>query len=232
MENLPTTPRSAVFQEVILSLNSIALGGELRIPAAAKGLVLFTNGSGKNRHSPENKLMAKIMRDAGLGTLLFDLLTQEEERIDQQTRHMRFDVSLLARRLMAATGWVKDNPTISHLRIGYFGSSIAGGAALIAATESNYEIGAVVSHGGRPDLANKALAEVVAPTLLIVSGEDDVALQLNKEAFDQLQCTKELKIVPGIAHLFENLGAQEKVARLIADWFLRYLCEVPDSRTN
>lgn len=232
MENLPTTSRSAVFQEVILSLNSFALGGELRIPAAAKGLVLFTNGSGENRHSPENKLMAKVMRDAGLGTLLFDLLTLEEERIDQQTRHMRFDVSLLARRLMAATGWVKENPATSHLRIGYFGSSVAGGAALIAAIESGYDIGAVVSHGGRPDLANKVLPEVVAPTLLIVGDQDDIAVRLNKEAFGQLQCTKELKIVAGTTRPYEQLGAQEEVARLATDWFLRYLCEQTDCQTN
>jgi len=224
MENPQTKSQSAISQEVFMSLNSIVLAGELELPVAAKGLVLFTHGNGDTRHSPENKYLAKAIQDAGLGTLLFGLLTHEEEKIDQQTRHMRFDVSLLARRLVAATGWVKDNPATSHLRIGYFGASVAGGAALIATTESGYDIGAVVSHDGRPDLANKALPEVIAPTLLIVSDQEDVAIRLNKEAFGQLQCTKELKIVSGTTRQHEKLEAQEEVARLAAEWLLRYLC--------
>ncbi len=211
-------------QEVNIPLGSIALSGELNLPAAATGLVLFAHGSGSSRHSLRNKLVAQVISKAGVGTLLFDLLTREEELIDQQTRHLRFDIPLLARRLLAATAWVKSKPETCHLCAGYFGASTGGGAALLAAVEPGNEIGAVVSRGGRPDLAGAALSRVSAPTLLIVGGLDEVILHLNEDALAQLRCVKELKIVPGATHLFEEPGTLEEVARLAARWFQKYLC--------
>lgn len=211
-------------QEVNIPLGSIALSGELNLPAAATGLVLFAHGSGSSRHRPRNRLVAQVIRNAGAATLLLDLLTREEELIDRQTRHLRFDIPLLARRLAAATAWVKSKPETCHLRAGYFGASAGGGAALLAAVEPDNQIGAVVSRGGRPDLAGAALSRVSAPTLLIVGGLDDVILHLNEDALAQLRCVKELKIVPGATHLFEEPGTMEEVARLAADWFRKYLC--------
>jgi dienelactone hydrolase len=155
--------------------------------------------------------------------LLFDLLTREEERIDLQTRHLRFDIDLLARRLVGATGWVKKQKKTTHLRIGYFGLGSGGGAALIAAAEMGGEIGAVVSRGGRPDMAGEALSRVGSPTLLIVGESDDMIIRLNEEALGKLLCIKELKIVTGATHLFEEPGKLEEVARLAADWFQRHL---------
>ena len=163
------------------------------------------------------------MREAGLGTLLFDLLTPEEETIDLQTRHLRFDIPLLARRLVAVTGWVKNQPETSHLRLGYFGASTGAAAALIAAAELNDEISAVVSRGGRPDLACDALLQVTAPTLLIVGEQDEVVMQLNEKAFAQLRCVKQLQIVPNATHLFVEPGTLEEVAHLAANWFRRFL---------
>lgn len=211
-------------RQVILPVNAASLVGELEIPVAATGLVLFAHGSGGSRHSPRNRHVAKIIRDAGVGTLLFDLLTSAEEKIDQQTRHLRFDIPLLAHRLAGATAWVKRQPETRHLRVGYFGASTGAGAALIAAAMLKDEVGAVVSRGGRPDLAGEALPHVIAPTLLIVGSLDDVLVRLNEEALAQLQCAKELEIVPGATHLFEEPGTLEEVARLAADWFRRYLC--------
>lgn len=224
MEKSQDKQQAMASREVMIPLGSIALAGELIIPASATGLVLFTHGSGSSRHSPRNQYVAQIIREAGVGTLLFDLLTHEEERIDLQTRHLRFDIPMLARRLAAATVWIKSQPPISQLQIGYFGASTGGGAALIAAAQLGSEIGAVVSRGGRPDLAGAALSQVIAPTLLIVGGLDEVVIRLNEEALAQLQCPKELKIVPGATHLFKEPGKLEEVARLAADWFHRYLC--------
>jgi dienelactone hydrolase len=167
--------------------------------------------------------MARVIREAGVGTLLFDLLTREEERIDLQTRYLRFDIDLLARRLVGATEWVKKQKETALLRVGYFGASTGGGAALVAAAEMDDDIGAVVSRGGRPDMADEALSRVVAPTLLIVGGSDEAIVRLNEEALGRLQCVKELKIVPGATHLFEEPGKLEEVARLAADWFQRHL---------
>lgn len=215
--------RGAIHQNVVISLNSIALAGELNLPETSKGLVLFAHGSGSGRLSPRNQYVAQIIREAGIGTLLFDLLTPEEEAIDLQTRHLRFDIPLLARRLKAATTWVGTVPELALLQLGYFGASTGGGAALIAAAEAGSSIGAVVSRGGRPDLAGDALPRVTAPTLLIVGGLDDVALRLNEEALARLRCPKELKIVPGATHLFEEPGKLDEVARLAAQWFQRYL---------
>lgn len=217
------SPQVTSTQEVFIPLIGITLTGELCVPASAKGLVLFAHGSGSSRFSPRNQYVAQIIQEAGIGTLLFDLLTRTEEAVDLQTRHLRFDIPLLAERLTAVTAWVKSQPKLSPLRVGYFGASTGGGAALIAAAELGEKIGAVVSRGGRPDLAGAALPSVVAPTLLIVGSLDKVVIELNEEAFSQLRCVKELKIVPGATHLFEEPGKLEEVARLAADWFQRYL---------
>jgi putative phosphoribosyl transferase len=201
----------------------IRLEGELSVPAEATGVVLFAHGSGSSRHSPRNQFVARTIREAGVGTLLFDLLTQEEETVDMRTRHLRFDIGLLAERLVDATNWIKRGPDTSHLRVGYFGSSTGGGAALVAAAAVGEEIGAVVSRGGRPDLAGDALTRVKAPTLLIVGGLDYPVIRMNEDAFRELRCEKELKIVPGATHLFEEPGTIEEVARLAAGWFQRRL---------
>jgi dienelactone hydrolase len=167
--------------------------------------------------------VAQVIQGEGIGTLLFDLLTQEEEKIDLRTRHLRFDIGLLARRLVEATEWVEKQKETGHLRIGYFGASTGGGAALVAAAELGDQIGAVVSRGGRPDMAGEALPQVVSPTLLIVGGFDDVVIRLNEEALSKLQCVKEMKIVPGATHLFEEPGKLEEAAQMAADWFQKYL---------
>jgi len=201
----------------------IKLEGELNIPANATGVVLFAHGSGSSRHSPRNQFVAQTIREAGVGTLLFDLLTREEEAVDISTRHLRFDIALLAERLVDATSWIKGESATSNLNVGYFGSSTGGGAALVAAANPGSEVGAVVSRGGRPDLAGDALPLVTAPTLLIVGGLDYAVIRMNEEAFAQLRCEKELKIIPGATHLFEEPGTLEKVAWLAADWFQKYL---------
>jgi len=208
-------------REVQIQSGAAVLQGELNIPAGARGVVLFAHGSGSSRHSPRNQFVARTIRGAGVGTLLFDLLTGEEEAIDLRTRHLRFDIGLLAERLVDATHWLKAD--MSHLNVGYFGSSTGGGAALVAAAELGETIGAVVSRGGRPDLAGAALPQVKSPTLLIVGGLDYAVIEMNQEAYEQMICEKELKIVRGATHLFEEPGTLEAVASLAADWFQRYL---------
>ncbi len=215
--------KAAISREVWISVDSVTLPGELSVPGRAEGLVLFAHGSGSGHHSPRNQYVAHVIREVGVGTLLFDLLTREEKRIDLQTRYLRFAIDLLARRLAGVTEWVKKQKETALLRIGYFGASIGGGAALVAAAEMDDDIGAVVSRGGRPDMAGEALSRVVAPTLLIVGGSDEVIIRLNEEAHGKLQCVKELKIVPGATHLFEEPGKLEEVARMAADWFQRHL---------
>jgi len=185
--------------------------------------VLFAHGSGSGRHSPRNRYVAQELRQAGLATLLIDLLTPEEEEIDLRTRHLRFDIGLLAVRLTGATDWLKREPDTRNLRVGYFGASTGAGAALVAAAERPEEVGAIVSRGGRPDLAGDALPRVRAPTLLIVGGNDASVIEMNREATERLRVEKELKIVSGATHLFEEPGALEKVARLASDWFVWYL---------
>jgi putative phosphoribosyl transferase len=191
--------------------------------------VLFAHGSGSGRHSPRNRYVAQVLREAGLATLLIDLLTAEEEEVDLRTRHLRFDIGLLAERLVGATEWLERNPDTQDLRVGYFGASTGAGAALVAAAERPEPIGAIVSRGGRPDLAGPALPRVTAPTLLIVGGNDFPVIGMNQEAMEQLRTEKRLEIVPGATHLFEEPGALEEVARLAADWFVRHLD--PDSGT-
>jgi dienelactone hydrolase len=202
---------------------AIALTGELRVPTGAAGIVLFAHGSGSSRHSARNKHVARAIREAGVGTLLFDLLTREEEAVDDYRRHLRFDIELLAGRLVSATAWVAAGAETRHLRIGYFGASTGGAAALVAAARLGPVIGAVVSRGGRPDLAGEALGRVESPTLLVVGGLDDAVLRLNEEAYARLLCAKQLEVVPGATHLFDEPGALDEVSRLAAEWFARHL---------
>jgi putative phosphoribosyl transferase len=199
------------------------LEGELVVPEQASGVVLFAHGSGSSRHSSRNKFVAGALQAVGLATLLIDLLTRDEEAIDQQTGHLRFDIPLLADRLLAATRWLDEEPSTGALEVGYFGASTGAGAALVAAAAEPERIGAVVSRGGRPDLAGKALSLVRAPTLLIVGGRDLEVLELNRAAMARIPAQTRLEIVPGASHLFEEPGALEVVARLAQDWFLRYL---------
>jgi len=208
--------------EVRIPCGTVTLEGALAVPPGANGIVVFAHGSGSSRHSPRNQFVARIIRESGNGTLLFDLLTAEEETEDNVTRSLRFDIALLANRLAEVTRWLVAQPAALDLGIGYFGSSTGGGAALVAAAEVGRRIDAVVSRGGRPDLAGGALPRVESPTLLIVGEYDDTVIRLNKEALAELRCEKELKIVPGATHLFEELGALEAVARLAADWFRQH----------
>jgi putative phosphoribosyl transferase len=216
--------RTRSAHEVEIRSGEVVLSGELSVPVGAQGVVLFAHGSGSSRHSPRNQFVARTIRERNVGTLLFDLLTREEEAVDERTRLLRFDISLLALRLADATIWIKRKMDTRHLRVGYFGSSTGGGAALVAAAEIGEEIGAVVSRGGRPDLAGpEVLQQVQSPTLLIVGGFDISVIKLNEAAFSWMRCEKELKVVPGARHLFEEPGTLEVVARLAADWFGRHL---------
>ena len=208
--------------EVRIPADRATLDGNLTMVDQAKGLVLFAHGSGSSRHSPRNQFVARTLNKAGLATLLFDLLTPEEESVDLYTREHRFDIGLLAERLIHATKWAKQQKEITELRIGYFGSSTGGGAALVAAAELPNEVGAVVSRGGRPDLAGDALPKVKAPTLLIVGGEDHVVIELNEQARAQMKCECKIDIVPGATHLFEEPGTLEQVATQASEWFVRH----------
>jgi dienelactone hydrolase len=199
------------------------LEGSLAIPEGATGLVVFAHGSGSSRHSPRNRFVAESLRRKGLGTLLIDLLTEDEENVDERTRRLRFDIDLLAGRLVAAADWLSRQDATRHLRIGFFGASTGGGAALVAAAGRPDLVGAVVSRGGRPDLAGAALARVSAPTLLVVGGEDDVVIELNRAALTQMRCEVKLEIIPGATHLFEEPGALARVADLAGAWFSRHL---------
>ena len=215
---------SGIHEQVQVDAARVTLEGNLDVPPSARGVVLFAHGSGSSRHSPRNQFVARTIREAGVGTLLFDLLTKDEEAVDVHTAHLRFDIGLLAERLIGATYWVKGE--FDYLNVGYFGSSTGGGAALVAAAELGDSIGAVVSRGGRPDLAGDALPNVKAPTLLIVGGLDYQVIEMNKSALSRMRCEKELKIVPGATHLFQEPGTLQEVARLAADWFQRHLHSV------
>jgi dienelactone hydrolase len=202
-----------------------SLEGNLAIPQGAQGLVLFAHGSGSSRHSPRNRFVADYLRQQRFATLLIDLLTPAEERVDLVTRELRFDIGLLADRLVHTAHWVSQNRETQTLRIGYFGASTGAGAALVAATRSPENIGAIVSRGGRPDLAGLALAEVRAPTLLIVGGDDFDVIELNRRAYRLLHAEKRMTIIPGASHLFEEAGTLEEAARLAAEWFMQWLVE-------
>jgi putative phosphoribosyl transferase len=202
---------------------SAILEGDLEVPEGAVAVVLFAHGSGSGRHSPRNRFVARELQAAGLATFLIDLLTPQEEAEDLRSAHLRFDIPLLAERLVAATRWLVADPSTRGLRVGYFGASTGAGAALVAAAADPDRVGAVVSRGGRPDLASDVLPLVRAPTLLIVGGRDLVVLDLNRAAMARMRTEVRLEIVPGATHLFEEPGALEAVARLARDWFLRYL---------
>lgn len=208
---------------VRISAPPVVLDGSLALPVGTCGVVLFAHGSGSSRHSPRNRYVAEVLHQGGLGTLLFDLLTQDEEQIDARTAELRFDIPLLTQRLVGATDWLASRPATRDLSVGYFGASTGGGAALVAAAERPRVVGAVVSRGGRPDLAGSALARVQAPTLLIVGGEDTPVILMNSEALSQLRCEKKLEIVPGATHLFEEPGTLEAVAQLAREWFIDHL---------
>ena len=205
--------------DVQIPAGRAVLSGNLTIFENAIALVLFAHGSGSSRHSPRNQFVARTINRAGLGALLFDLLTPEEEALDIRTREHRFNIGLLAERLVHAAKWARQQEKTRDLHIGYFGSSTGGAAALVAAAELPQDVGAVVSRGGRPDLAGNALPKVQAPTLLIVGGNDDVVIELNEMARDQIRCDVKLEIIAGATHLFEEPGALEQVAKLASDWF-------------
>jgi putative phosphoribosyl transferase len=208
---------------VRVSTGPVELEGDLGVPEDAGGVVLFAHGSGSSRHSPRNRYVARALREAGLATLLIDLLTPDEERVDLRTGHLRFDIGLLAERLAGATDWLMEDPDTSNLLIGYFGASTGAGAALVAAADRPQEVGAIVSRGGRPDLAGDALPLVETPTLLIVGGNDVPVIGMNEEALGRLRAVKRMEIVAGATHLFEEPGALEEVARLAVGWFGRHL---------
>ena len=216
---------SSSLNEVSISCGSATLQGNLLVPPDANGIVIFAHGSGSSRHSPRNNYVAQTLHDKGLATLLFDLLTKEEEEKERWTAHIRFNIPLLADRLVSTTYWIKNNRQTSRLKIGYFGASTGAAAALVAAAKMPNLIDVVVSRGGRPDLAGKELGQVKAPTLLIVGENDKTVIDLNRKAFKSLKHINDKKIIiiPGASHLFEEPGALEKVSRVATDWFLIYL---------
>jgi putative phosphoribosyl transferase len=212
-----------ISSEVKIEIGEIQLGAFLHVPPEAHGIVLFAHGSGSGRHSPRNQYVAKALQDENIGTLLLDLLTEEEEVEDMKTRELRFNIPFLAKRLMDATEWVGRQPELHHLTYGYFGASTGAAAALIAASELGDKIKAVVSRGGRTDLAGSSLSHVKSATLFIVGGNDHGVIELNHMAFDLLTCKKKLEIIAGATHLFEEPGALEQVSRMAARWFESYL---------
>jgi putative phosphoribosyl transferase len=210
-------------KQVRVPAGEVTLEGNLVLPEEAGSLVVFAHGSGSSRHSPRNRFVAHVLEEAGLGTLLFDLLSADEEKIDLQTTRLRFDIALLAERLLAALEWAGNNKETQGLRLCCFGSSTGAGAALVAAAEKPDLVGAVVSRGGRPDLAGPALHQVKCPTLLIVGGDDVPVIELNRQAMREMTAETKLEIVPHATHLFEEPGALEKVAGLASQWFIEKL---------
>ncbi len=208
-------------QLIHIPVESVILEGNLDVPKGSRALIIFAHGSGSSRHSKRNKYVAQVLREVGLGTLLFDLLTNEEDMIYEN----RFDIPLLAKRLSSVTRWIHEQAKTKNLRIGYFGASTGAAAALIAAADPTLEVFAIVSRGGRPDLAVKSLSYVGAPTLFIVGGDDYIVIQLNQQAYNFIKAEKALQIIPGASHLFEEPGALEQVAHLAAEWFNKHLLE-------
>jgi putative phosphoribosyl transferase len=225
---MSATEQSVEERLVRVKAGSATLEGNLNLPEGARAVVLFAHGSGSSRFSSRNRYVARVLNEAKLATLLIDLLTPEEEAIDQRTAHLRFDIRLLAGRLVSATDWLTQHVDTRHLSIGYFGASTGAAAALVAAAERPEVVHAVVSRGGRPDLAGAALPRVRAPTLLIVGGDDVQVIELNRAALALLRCEKQLVIVPGASHLFEEPGALDEVARLAREWFRQHL--IPDAQ--
>jgi putative phosphoribosyl transferase len=204
---------------VQVDADGVRLEGNLLIPKDAKAVIVFAHGSGSSRFSSRNRAVAHSLRQAGFATLLLDLLTAAEEAADAHTGHHRFDIEMLARRLVGTVEWLAEQREPGHLPVGMFGASTGGGAALVAAAEIPQQVGAVVSRGGRPDLAGDALPLVKAPTLLIVGGDDAPVIEMNRDAYDRMSCDRELKIIPGATHLFEEPGKLEEVSRLAKSWF-------------
>lgn len=223
MKTAPCQPPAEVHKIVQIPVCTFALEGELHVPAGAQGVVIFAHGSGSSRHSPRNQFVAQVIREAGMGTLLLDLLTRREVEADVFTQDLSCDVEMLAGRLVAVAHWLSSQPETEGLPLGYFGASSGGGAVLVAAARLGGKIAAVVSRGGRPDLASKALLYVESPTLFIVGSQDDVVLDLNEKALDCMSCEKELRVVTGATHLFEEPGKLEQAAQISADWFCRHM---------
>jgi putative phosphoribosyl transferase len=210
-------------REVLIDVEGVTLAGTLVVPKGAEGIVLFAHGSGSSRLSPRNRYVAQILQSQRIGTLLFDLLTRQEESIDQYSGELRFDIPFLVKRLVGATRWIANDEDTRNLKVGYFGASTGASAALVAAAEFPRVVSAIVSRGGRPDLAGSALAVVRAPTLLIVGGDDEPVITMNRAALAHLKCPdKKLVIIPGATHLFEEPGTLEEVARVAAEWFTRH----------
>ncbi len=211
--------------EVTLDIGKVCLQGELAIPRGSSGIVLFAHGSGSSRHSPRNQFVAKVLNNSGLSTLLFDLLTASEEKVDMKTRELRFNIPLLADRLVGVVDGLSKNSAVQDMKIGLFGASTGAAAALIAAAERPDIVSAVVSRGGRPDLAGTSLPKVAAPTLMIVGGDDEPVIKMNEAAGLRIQGIHRIEIVPGASHLFEEPGTLEAVADLACQWFGHYLSE-------
>ncbi len=220
--------------EVRIPIEGRFLCGDLVIPSVLLGIVIFAHGSGSSRHSPRNKAVARNLQERGIGTLLLDLLTPEEEAIDAVTAHLRFDIPFLSRRLVQATHWLRCQASLQSLPLGYFGASTGAAAALTAAAEHSQRIAAIVSRGGRPDLAGSFLPRITCPTLLIVGGDDPQVEELNRKAMASMNCTKKLVIIPGATHLFEEAGAMEEVSGLASAWFLQHFRggNQPESNTR
>jgi len=216
-------PSSVTTSEIVVSTRDAALEGSLVVPPRTQGIVLFAHGSGSSRFSARNRYVAEVLNGGGLATLLFDLLTAEEHRVDEWTHEIRFDIDLLSARLTGAIDWLETREDVEHLPVGLFGASTGAAAALRAAAQRREVVAAVVSRGGRPDLVMNELCRVEAPTLLIVGGDDEEVLELNRKAAARLHCEHTLEIVPGATHLFEEPGKLERVAELARDWFQRYL---------
>lgn len=217
---------------VHVKTDKVILEGNLTVPEGSEGIVLFAHGSGSSRHSPRNQYVAGVLQEAGLSTLLIDLLSVAEERVDAYTMHLRFDIGLLAERLAEATDWLVNNQQTRHLNIGYFGASTGAAAALVAATKHPDSVKAIVSRGGRPDLAGPSLPHVKSPTLLIVGGDDTPVIDLNEQAREQMRTECKIVIVPGATHLFEEPGKLEEVAKLATDWFIKYLTKAKSARNE
>ena len=218
-----THPTEIAERTVLIDSGGVQLEGDLSVPPGARGIVMFAHGSGSSRLSLRNRYVAQELRDGNLATLLLDLLTPAEEEIDSQTGHLRFNISLLADRLIGAMRWLDNQDETRGLNVGLFGASTGGGAALVAAAQRPDRVDAIVSRGGRPDLAAGDLPLVRAPTLLVVGGHDDIVIQLNEQAMQRMKATVRLEIVPGASHLFEEPGTLGQVATLSREWFLRHL---------
>jgi putative phosphoribosyl transferase len=218
-----TTGQTIDVQSVRVPAGTVYLDGDLVVPGGAKGLVMFAHGSGSGRHSPRNRFVAESLNARGFGTLLLDLLTEQEEEVDDRTRHLRFDIQMLAQRLVGAADWLAEYPQTSEMPLGLFGASTGAAAALIVAAQRSRRVYAAVSRGGRPDLAGEALPHVQCPVLLIVGGWDQEVMELNREAMAHMRTLARLTVVPGATHLFEEPGKLEDVARLAGEWFEMYL---------